>query len=233
MATTQVSTLAAARPDLLRIAVIADVLLLLAAAGLVVFYAPADAVQGAVQKIFYLHVPAAIAAYAAFAVVLVGGFVFLWNESPTADRLARAAAEVGLLFTTVMLLTGSLWARPIWGTYWVWWDPRLVSTLVLWLIYAGYLLVRRIATPGRQAGRFAAVVGIVGFIDVPIVHFSVSWWRTIHPPAETAAPEALPPEMLLTLAVSMLAVLILAAVLTGYRFRVEVQRDLLLAELDR
>jgi heme exporter protein C len=233
MATTHAGTLAPGRPDLLRIAAIADAALLLVAAGLAVLYAPADAVQGVVQKIFYLHVPAAIAAYAAFAIVLVGGFVFLWNESPTADRLARVAAEVGLLFTTVTLVMGALWARPIWGTYWVWWDPRLVSTLVLWLIYAGYLLVRRIATPGRQAGRFAAVVGIVGFIDVPIVHFSVSWWRTIHPPVETAAPEALPPEMLLTFAVSMVAVLLLAAVLVGYRYRLEVLNDRLQEALDR
>lgn len=234
MASTHVSTtLAPARTDLLRIAAIVDALLLLAAAALAVFYAPADTVEGVVQKIFYLHVPSAIAAYAAFAVVLVGGLVFLWNESPAADRVARVAAEVGLLFTTVMLVSGSLWARPIWGTYWVWWDPRLVSTLVLWLIYAGYLLVRRIATPGRQAGRFAAVVGIVGFIDVPIVHYSVTWWRTIHPPIETAAPEALPPEMLLTFAVSMVAILLLAAVLLGYRYRVEVLRDRLQAALDR
>jgi len=233
VASTHVSTLSPARADLFRIAAIVDALLLLAAAALAVFHAPADTVQGVVQKIFYLHVPSAIAAYAAFAVVLAGGLVFLWNESPAADRLARVAAEVGLLFTTVMLVSGSLWARPIWGTYWVWWDPRLVSTLVLWLIYAGYLLVRRIATPGRQAGRFAAVVGIVGFIDVPIVHFSVSWWRTIHPPIETAAPEALPPEMLLTFAVSMVAILLLAAVLLGYRYRVEVLRDRLQAALDR
>ena len=233
VASTHVSTLSPARADLFRIAAIVDALLLLAAAALAVFHAPADTVQGVVQKIFYLHVPSAIAAYVAFAVVLAGGLVFLWNESPAADRLARVAAEVGLLFTTVMLVSGSLWARPIWGTYWVWWDPRLVSTLVLWLIYAGYLLVRRIATPGRQAGRFAAVVGIVGFIDVPIVHFSVSWWRTIHPPIETAAPEALPPEMLLTFAVSMVAILLLAAVLLGYRYRVEVLRDRLQAALDR
>ena len=121
----------------------------LVAAGLVVFRAPA-AVQGVVQKIFYLHVPAAIAAYMCFAVVLVGGLVYLWNESPAADRLARAGAEVGLVFTTVTLVMGSIWAKPIWGSYWVWWDARLVSTLVLWLIYAGYLLVRRIAAPGAR-----------------------------------------------------------------------------------
>ena len=229
----QLATTAGPRPDLLRLAALADGLLLLVAAGLVVFYAPQDSVQGIVQKIFYLHVPAAIAAYMCFAAVLAGGFVYLWNESPAADRLARAAAEVGLLFTTVTLVMGSIWAKPIWGSYWVWWDARLVSTLVLWLIYAGYLLARRIAAPGRQAARFGAVVGIVGFIDVPIVHFSVSWWRTIHPPVETASPQALPPEMLLTFAVSALAVLVLGAVLIGYRYRVELLRDRLSAALDR
>jgi heme exporter protein C len=208
--------------------------LLAVSAVLVVFYAPDDAVQGVVQKIFYLHVPAAIAAYAAFALVLAGGLVFLWNESPAADRLARAAAEVGLVFTTVTLVMGSIWAKPIWGTWWVWWDPRLVATLVLWLVYAGYLLMRRIATPGRQAARFGAVVGIIGFIDVPITHFSVTWWRTIHPPLETAAPSALPPEMLLTFAVSSVAVLAFALVLIGYRYRLEAARDLVAErELDR
>ena len=235
MSTTEarLATAAVPRTDLLRLAAAVDGVLLLAAAGLAVFYAPPDAVEGVVQKIFYLHVPAAIAAYVCFAVVLVGGLVYLWNESPTADRLARAGAEVGLVFTTVTLVMGSIWAKPIWGSYWVWWDARLVSTLVLWLIYAGYLLARRIAAPGRQAARFGAVIGIVGFIDVPIVHFSVSWWRTIHPPVETAAPGSLPPQMLLTFAVSALAVVLLGAVLIGYRYRVEVLRDRLAAALDR
>jgi heme exporter protein C len=219
--------------DLLRLAAAVDAVLLVAAVGMVVFYAPADAVQGIVQKIFYLHVPAAIAAYMCFGLVLVGGLLYLWNESPTADRLARAGAEVGLVFTTVVLVMGSIWAKPIWGSYWVWWDARVVSTLVLWLIYAGYLLVRRIAAPGRQAARFGAVVGIVGFIDVPIVHFSVTWWRTIHPPLEAAAPSALPPEMLVTFAVSSLAVLLFGAVLIGYRYRVEVLHDRISAALDR
>jgi heme exporter protein C len=218
--------------DPLKIAAYVTAALLVVAAGLVIFYAPADAVQGIVQKIFYLHVPAAIAAYVAFGLVLVGGLVYLWNESPAADRLARAAAEVGLVLTTVTLVMGSIWARPIWGTWWVWWDPRLVSTLVLWMIYAGYLLMRRIATPGRQAARFGAVVGIVGFIDVPIVHFSVTWWRTIHPPVETAAPDALPAAMLVAFAVSTVAVLLLALVLVGYRYRVEAARDRLAGALD-
>lgn len=229
----ELRTATGSRVDPLLIAAWIAAALLLVAAGLVVFYAPEDAVQGVVQKIFYLHVPAAIAAYTAFALVLAGGLVYLWNESPAADRLARAAAEVGLVFTTVTLVMGSIWARPIWGTWWVWWDPRLVSTLVLWLIYAGYLLMRRIATPGRQAARFGAVVGIVGFIDVPIVHFSVTWWRTIHPPIETAAPDALPPAMLVAFAVSTVAVLLAALVLVGYRYRLEAARDRLQAALDR
>ena len=226
------SAASASRVDWLVVSAVATGALLLLSAGLVVFYAPVDAVQGVVQKIFYLHVPAAIAAYAAFGLVLLGGLVYLWNESPAADRLARVSAEVGLVFTTVTLVMGSIWAKPIWGAWWVWWDPRLVSTLVLWMIYAGYLLMRRIATPGRQAARFGAVVGIIGFIDVPITHFSVTWWRTIHPPLETAAPSALPPEMLVTFALSSVAVLGLALVLVGYRYRLESVRDRLAEELD-
>src|SRR3981081_694188 len=113
MSTSQANlvTAATSRADLLRLAAIVDGVLLVAAAGLVVFYAPPDAVQGIVQKIFYLHVPAAIAAYLCFAIVLVGGLVYLWNESPTADRVARAGAEVGLVFTTVVLVMGSIWAK--------------------------------------------------------------------------------------------------------------------------
>src|SRR5882672_3554332 len=154
----------------------AAVALMVLAAGAIFLYAPTDALQGPVQRIFYLHVSSAIAAYGCFAVVLVGGIIYLRNESLVADRLARAAALVGVIFTTVTLVMGMLWAKPIWGTFWTW-DARLTSTLVLWIIYAGYLMVRRLAEPGRQAARFAAVVGIFGFIDVPIVHFSVTWWN--------------------------------------------------------
>jgi heme exporter protein C len=214
----------APRVDVLPWFAVATGIALLIAVGLVLI-APADAVQGIVQKIFYLHVPAAITAYACFAAVLVGGLVYLWNESSAADRVARVSAEVGLVFTTVALVMGSIWARPIWGTWWQWDDPRLVSTLVLGLIYSGYLLVRRIAAPGRQAARFAAVVGIVGFIDVPVVHFSVSWWRTIHPPLSAAEPASLPGAMLPAFAVSTLAVLMLAGVLVWLRYRLEIGRE--------
>jgi heme exporter protein C len=196
----------------------------LAAAYLVVS-APEDAVQGIVQKIFYLHVPAAIAAYACFGVVLLGGVVYLWKESASFDRLARVAAEVGLLFTTITLVMGSIWAKPIWGTYWVPWDARLVSTLVLWLIYLAYGLVRRVGGPGRQTARFAAVVGIVGFVDVPVVHYSVDWFRTIHPPLVAAQPDSLPGQMLPAFVVSICAVLLFAGLLVWLRYRLELRRE--------
>jgi heme exporter protein C len=201
----------------------AAVALMLVAAAAIFLFAPTDALQGPVQRIFYLHVSAAIAAYGCFGVVLIGGAVYLRNASATADRLARAGALVGLLFTTVTLVMGMLWAKPIWGTYWTW-DARLTSTLVLWIIYAGYLLVRRLAEPGRQAARFAAVVGIFGFIDVPIVHFSVTWWRTVHP-GPVIVNDALPPQMLLAFFVTMACTLVLAGVMIAIRYRIETLMD--------
>ncbi|MHB8588025.1 MAG: cytochrome c biogenesis protein CcsA [Candidatus Dormibacteraceae bacterium] len=199
------------------------VALMLAAAAAIFLFAPTDALQGPVQRIFYLHVSAAIAAYGCFAVVLVGGAIYLRNGSLVADRFARAGALVGLVFTTVTLVMGMLWAKPIWGTYWTW-DARLTSTLVLWIIYAGYLLVRRLAEPGRQAARFAAVVGIFGFIDVPVVHFSVTWWRTVHP-GPIIVNDALPPEMLATFFFTMACTLVLAAVMVVIRYRIETLAD--------
>ena len=127
------------------------------------------------------------------------------------------------MFTTVVLITGPLWAKPIWGTFWTW-DARLTSTLVLWIIYAGYLLVRRLAEPGRQAARFAAVVGIFGFIDVPVVHFSVTWWQTVHP-GPIIVNDALPPEMLATFFLTMACTLVLAAVMVVIRYRIETLTD--------
>ena len=197
--------------------------LMLLAAGAIFLLAPTDALQGPVQRIFYLHVSSAIAAYGCFAVVLLGGAIYLRNESLAADRLARAGAVVGLVFTTVTLVMGMLWAKPIWGTFWTW-DARLTSTLVLWIIYAGYLLVRRLAEPGRQAARFAAVVGIFGFIDVPVVHFSVTWWRTVHP-GPVIVNDALPPEMLATFFFTMACTLALAAVMIAIRYRLETLAD--------
>jgi heme exporter protein C len=204
-------------------AALGAVALMLLAAGAIFLFAPIDALQGPVQRIFYLHVSSAIAAYGCFAVVLLGGIIYLRNGSLGADRLARAGALVGLVFTTVTLVMGMLWAKPIWGTFWAW-DARLTSTLVLWIIYAGYLLVRRLAEPGRQAARIAAVVGIFGFIDVPIVHFSVTWWRTQHP-GPVIVNDALPPEMLATFLFTMACTLALAAAMIAIRYRIEVLAD--------
>jgi heme exporter protein C len=116
-----------------------------------------------------------------------------------------------------------LYAKPIWGTFWTW-DARLTSTLVLWIVYAGYLLLRRLADPGRQVARLAAVVGIFGFVDVPIVYFSVTWWRTQHP-GPVIVSNALPPQMLLTFLVTMTCTLFLAAVLVAIRYRIEMLMD--------
>jgi len=197
--------------------------LMLVAGAAIFLYAPTDYLQGPVQRIFYLHVSSAIAAYGCFAVVLVGGIIYLRTESVIADRFARAGALVGVVFTTVTLVMGMLWAKPIWGSFWTW-DARLTSTLVLWIIYAGYLLVRRLSDPGRQAARLAAVVGIFGFIDVPVVHFSVTWWRTQHP-GPIIVNDALPAQMLTTFFLTMACTLVLAAVMVWVRYRIETLTD--------
>jgi len=202
---------------------LAAVAAMVVAAGFIFLYAPTDALQGPVQRIFYLHVSSAIAAYGCFAVVLIGGIAYLWKENVVADRLARAGALVGVVFTTVTLVMGMIWAKPIWGTYWTW-DARLTSTLVLWIIYAGYLMIRRLADPGRQAARFAAVVGIFGFTDVLVVHFSVTWWRTQHP-GPVVINDALPPQMLVAFFVTLACTLFLAAVMVAIRYRIEVLMD--------
>ena len=208
----------------LRYAAPLSVLALLVSGYLIFIYAPPDAVEGNVQRIFYLHVSAAITAYACFGLVLIGSAFYLWRERLWSDRLASSAAQVGLVFTTVCLVMGSLWGASAWGTYWQWGDARLDSTLVLWLVYAAYLLLRRVASPGRGAARLAAVVGIVGCIDIPIVHFSVLWWRTLHP-GPVLETGALPPSMLLAFMVTMLSVLLFAAVLVALRYRIDELRD--------
>ena len=147
----------------------------------------ADAAMGGqLQRIFYFHVPSAWVAYLAFTIVFIGSVAFLRSGNRRWDLVAHSAAEVGVLFITLVLITSPIWARPVWGTWWQW-DARLTSALVLWLTYVGYLFMRSLATDPSRAGRPAAVVGIVGLINVPIVHFSVQWWRTLHPSGPTPA----------------------------------------------
>ncbi len=143
--------------------------------------APPDAVQGDAQRLMYLHVPAAWIAYLAFGVTALGSALWLWPRTRATvwDRVAGASAELGVIFTALTLVLGSLWGRPVWGVWWAW-DARLVTTAVLFFLYLGYLALRRIpASPEARAKR-CAIAALIAFVDVPIVHFSVNWWRTLH-----------------------------------------------------
>jgi len=158
---------------------VAALVSLAASAVLSLVIAPPDAVQGEVQRIMYVHVPAAWLAYLSFFVVFVASIAYLKTKKTRWDRVAAASAEIGVLFTALAIVLGMLWGKPVWGTWWTW-DPRLTTTAVLLLIYVGYLAVRRITDNPSRRATWAAVVGIVGFIDVPIVHLSVVWWRSLH-----------------------------------------------------
>jgi heme exporter protein C len=141
--------------------------------------APPDALQGEVQRLMYVHVPAAWLAYLSFFVVFVSSVAYLRTNRTRWDRVATASAEIGVLFTALAITLGALWGKPVWGTWWTW-DPRLTTTAMLLLIYIGYLAVRRITDNPTRRARWSAVIGIVGFVDVPIVHLSVVWWRSLH-----------------------------------------------------
>jgi heme exporter protein C len=178
------------------------------AAGLVTGFgvAPREVVQGNVQRIMYLHVPAVLSAYLAFILVLTGSVAYLATRRAGWDRLAASAAEIGVLFTGVTIATGSIWGKPTWGVWWTW-DARLTSTAVLFLVYVGYLLLRAMVEEPEARARYAAVVGIVGALNIPIVHFSVKWWRALHQPSTILGPEPSPiaPPILAALAVNAVA----------------------------
>ena len=196
-------------------------LALLIGIGMAFFYAPREQVQGDAQRIFYFHVPLAWVAYLAFFVVLIGSVGYLWRRNIIWDQIAQASAEIGLVLTTLVLITGSLWGKTVWGTWWSW-DPRLTATLVLWFIYLGYGMVRQFTTQPERARRMAAIVGIIGFIDVPIVHQSVVWWRSLHPEPVVlnARGPQLPGEMLVTLLVNLAAFTLLFAFLLATRLNI-------------
>lgn len=150
-----------------------------AALYLVFVYVPTDKVQGIVQRIFYFHVPIAMMTYVSVATATLGSIMFLWRGVRVWDRVGHAGAELALFFCSLVLITGPIWAKPVWGTWWTW-DARLTATLILWLIFAAYLMLRSVS-PGLQGARYAAVLAIVGAVDVPIINRAVYWWRTIHP----------------------------------------------------
>ncbi len=197
-------------------------LVLLAAISYAIFFvARPDVVQGDAARIVYFHVPMAWVAFLAFFVVFVASVTYLRTHSPHWDRLGKASAEVGVIFTTLVLITGSIWGYPIWGTWWSW-DPKLTTTLILWFIYLAYLMVRSYAEAPRGP-RFAAILGIVGFADVPIVYLSSVWWRTLHPqPVVGPLAEQQPsPTIVWILLASLVAFTVFYAFLTRVRVSVE------------
>ena len=192
-----------------------------------VFYTPLEARQGAAQKIFYIHVPAAWVAFLAFFLVAVASGIYLWLRDPRLDHFAESSAEVGVVFTTVVLITGPLWAKPIWGTGWAWWDVRLVSTLFLWFIYVAYIVLRgAIESPDLRA-RYSAILGILGALLIPFIHLSVYLFSTMHPMPIVGKPSApsLPGEMLTTLLLSLTAFTLLYVAFVRSRYHYAVERD--------
>jgi heme exporter protein C len=160
--------------------------------GSAAFVAPPDAVQGDYQRLMYLHVPAAWTAYAAFTVVLLAGAGYAIRRDLRFDRYAQAAAEIGVAATIVAIAAGSVWGHAVWGVWWAW-DPRLVSTALLLLVYTAQLAVRHLTGNRHRDAARAAAVGIIGFPLVPVTHFSVVWWRSLHQPATVLAPDPSPP----------------------------------------
>jgi heme exporter protein C len=186
------------------------------------FYAPREATMGDAQRIFYFHVPSAWIGFLAFFIVFVSSILYLVKGEQRWDALALSAAEIGVVFTTLVLLTGPLWAKAAWGAFWVW-DARLTTTLILWIIYIGYLMLRAVADSRRMA-RLAAMTGILGFLNVPLIYISVVWWRTMHPTLMINDSGGLDPAMRLTLMVALASFTVLFAWLLLVRLRLELKR---------
>jgi len=182
---------------------------------------PPDASQGDVQRLMYVHVPAAWLAYLSFFVVFVASIAYLVTRRIRWDRLAAASAEVGVLFTVLTIGLGMLWGKPVWGAWWTW-DPRLTTTAILLLLYLGYLAVRRLPESPARRARWAAVIGIVAFLDVPIVQLSVTWWRSLHqgPTVRLLGESTIAPIMLTTLLIALGAFTLLYCYLLVLRLRV-------------
>jgi len=189
---------------------------------MIFFYAPIEREIGVVQKIFYFHLPSALAAFFGFLLVFIYSLLYLRTHNLRWDRLAAAAAEVGLIFCTLVLITGPIWAKPVWGIWWTW-DARLTLTLVLWLIYVAYVMLRHYVTEPTRRAAVSAVVGIIGFVDVPLVYFAIRWWRTQHPQPVIAGGEdsGLDPAMSATLYVCAIVFLLLFIYLMNRRATVE------------
>ena len=191
------------------------------------WFTPIDSYQGVVQKIFYIHLPCAIGAFTAFFGVFVASIAFLAVRKDVFDDLASSLAEVGVACCSLVLITGPIWAKPAWGAYWTW-DNRLTTTLILWVLYVGYLLLRHLSLESEQGKRAAAVLGIIAFLDVPIVRMSVKWWRSIHPSVLSGQKgTGLDQPMVETLWISLVTFLFFFAVLLVERFALARAKTLL------
>ena len=185
---------------------------------LIYAYAHVEETLGLPQKIFYVHLPLAWWALMSFFLVFLGSIAYLWRRNPAADRLCAAAAETGVLLSGLALVTGMLWARRSWGVWWTW-DPRLTTTLIMWFIYAGYLVLRGLDLPQQRRNVVCAVVGIVAFLDVPLVFLSARIWRSIHPAVFGNKGGGLEPEMRLTVIACVISFGLLWAGLVWIRKR--------------
>ena len=194
---------------------------------LIFLWVPNDEITGVVQRIMYFHVPLAWVGFLSFFVVFCASVLYLWKGDKKWDALGHSAAEIGVLFTTLMLITGATWAKPVWGVWWTW-DPRLTTSTILWFLYVAYLMLRAYAPTPSQAARYSAVMGIIGFVDVPIVYFSAIWWRAVHPTVvvgPAAESDSLVGSMLFTLMFSLLTFTVLFAYILWERFSLRSSSD--------
>ena len=201
-------------------------------------HAPPDAYQGEVQRIMYLHIPSILTAYLSFFLVFVGSCLYLWKREKRDDILAYSAAEIGVLFTALTIVEGSIWGKPTWGVWWTW-DARLTLTAILLLIFAGYLMLRSLTEDENRAASTAAVLGIIGFLDIPLIHMSVYWWRTLHQPPSILRPDKAPwdnvhPALLTALVINFVGFMLLYFYLLSQRFRLgEIREEIKACLLDR
>lgn len=200
------------------------------ALGMAFFYAPEEATMGDVYRIFFFHVPSALATFVGFFVTFVASIVYLWQRRQSWDHWAIAGAEVGIVFSAITIVTGSFWARPVWNTWWTW-DPRLTTVTIMFLTYVAYLMLREAIDDPERRARFASIMGIIAFVNVPLVWFSARWFRTIHPvlfagsnTEVTQGEFSLTDPMRTTLMVSMVAVFVVFGYLLLRRVKLEEKR---------
>ncbi len=186
------------------------------------FVVPPDAVQGEVQRIMYLHVPSIVTAYLAFFTVFVASLLYLWKRDLRYDAVAVSAAEIGVVLTGITLASGSIWGKSTWGVWWTW-DARLTLTAILFTIYVGYLMLRGFAEEPQAGARYGAVLAIIGFLDIPLNHMAVQWWRTLHQPSSILRPggPSVATVMLVPLAINFVGLILLSTYLLLERVRLE------------